>query len=179
MSSRKKVMAQNTKRTERSRSHVKVIRKGHLFVLSDLRLLLLNKHKKFEDDAIARFYCSVFPLPRWKQKKQQNTETGSITILTESTSRSIKRTSRSINIDSCDECPGHPTRGRSSWFKHILLQCNNSLSRFKPPAMTIMRSGYRLCPVLSCKINGVSVNATSIGNILRHIFILSNFRSLE
>ena len=42
-----------------SRSHVKVIRKGHLFVLSELRLLLMNKHKKFEDDAIARFCCSV------------------------------------------------------------------------------------------------------------------------
>ena len=45
--------------TERSRSHIKVIRKGHLFVLSSLRLLLLNKHKKFEDDAIARFCCSA------------------------------------------------------------------------------------------------------------------------
>ena len=52
-------MAQNTERTERSRSHVKVIRKGHRFVLSALRLLLLNKHKKFEDDAIARFCCSA------------------------------------------------------------------------------------------------------------------------
>ena len=47
------------KRTERSRSHVKVIHKGHLFVLSDLRLVLLNKDKKFEDDAIVRFCCSV------------------------------------------------------------------------------------------------------------------------
>ena len=42
-------------RTERPRSHIKVIRKGHWFVASALRLLLLNKHKKFEDDAIARF----------------------------------------------------------------------------------------------------------------------------
>ena len=47
-------------RTERSRSHIKIICKGHLFVLSELRLLLLNKHKKFEDDAIARFCCSAF-----------------------------------------------------------------------------------------------------------------------
>ena len=46
-------------RTERSRSHVKVIRKGHRFVLSALRLVLLNKHKKFEDSAIARFCCSA------------------------------------------------------------------------------------------------------------------------
>ena len=45
-------------RTERSRSHVKVIRKGHRFVKSALRLLFLNKHKKFEDDAIARFCCT-------------------------------------------------------------------------------------------------------------------------
>ena len=45
--------------TERSRSHVKVIRKGYLFVLSDLRLVLLNKDKKFQDDAIVRFCCSV------------------------------------------------------------------------------------------------------------------------
>ena len=36
-----------------------VIRKGHLFVLSELRLLLLNKDKKFEDDAIAKFCCSA------------------------------------------------------------------------------------------------------------------------
>ena len=39
--------------------------------------------------AIARFCCSVLPLPRWKQKNKKNTETGSITILTESTSQSI------------------------------------------------------------------------------------------
>ena len=45
--------------TERSRSHIKVFRKGHLFVLSALRLLLLNMHKKFEDGAIARFCCSA------------------------------------------------------------------------------------------------------------------------
>ena len=55
-----------------------------------LNQLLLNKHKKFEDDAIARFCCNVLPLPRWKQTKtKKNTEIGSITILTESTSRSI------------------------------------------------------------------------------------------
>ena len=77
------------KRTERSRSHVKVIRKGHRFVKSDLRLVLLNKEKKFEDDAIARFCCSALWLHRWKQKKKP-TETGSITILTDSTSRSIE-----------------------------------------------------------------------------------------
>ena len=46
-------------KTERSRSHVKIIHKGHRFVLSALRVLLLNKHKKFEDDAIARFCCSA------------------------------------------------------------------------------------------------------------------------
>ena len=55
----------------RSRSRIKVIRKGHRFVESDLRLLLLNKHKKIENDAIARFCCSVRPLHRWKQKKKK------------------------------------------------------------------------------------------------------------
>ena len=53
----------------RSRSRIKVFRKGHRFVESDLRLLLLNKHKKFENDAIARFCCSALQLHRWKQKK--------------------------------------------------------------------------------------------------------------
>ena len=64
-------MAQNTKGLERSRSHIKVIRKGHLFVLSDLRLLLLNKHKKFEDDAVARFCCSGGKSKRRKKKPRQ------------------------------------------------------------------------------------------------------------
>ena len=45
------------KSTERSRSHINVIHKGHRFVELDLHLLLLNKHKKFENYAIARF-CS-------------------------------------------------------------------------------------------------------------------------
>ena len=48
----------------RSRSQIKVMRKGHRFVESDLRLLLLNKHKKFENVAIARFCCSALPLHR-------------------------------------------------------------------------------------------------------------------
>ena len=64
-------MAQNTKKTKRSRSHVKVIRKGHQFVKSDLRLLLLNKHKKFEDDASARFCCSACQLNGLKKNPRQ------------------------------------------------------------------------------------------------------------
>ena len=38
---------------------VKVIRRGHRFVESALRLLLVSKHKKFQDDTIARFCCSI------------------------------------------------------------------------------------------------------------------------
>ena len=43
----------------RSRSLAKVIRKGHRIVESAVRLLLLNKCNKFEDDVIARFFCIV------------------------------------------------------------------------------------------------------------------------
>ena len=63
----------------RSRSHVKVIHKSHQFVESDLRLVLLNKDKKFEDDAIARFCCSVRWLNRFAQvetKKNQKKNHG-------------------------------------------------------------------------------------------------------
>ena len=65
-------MAQNTK------GHVKVIHKSHQFVESDLRLVLLNKDKKFEDDAISRFCCSVRWLNRFaqvetKKKKKKKT----------------------------------------------------------------------------------------------------------
>ena len=49
-------MAQNTKglkgQGHTSRSSVKVT-----YLCTALRLLLLNKHKKFEDDAVARFCC--------------------------------------------------------------------------------------------------------------------------
>ena len=43
----------------RSRSHIKVIRKGHCVVESSVCLLFFNKHKKFEDEAIARFCCNI------------------------------------------------------------------------------------------------------------------------
>ena len=52
-----------------------------------MRLLLLNKHKKFENDAIARFCSSVDNSKKWKKKPP--TETGLITRLTKSISRSI------------------------------------------------------------------------------------------
>ena len=58
-------------RTERSRSDIKVIRKGHRFVESALRLLLLNKHKKCDDDCIARFCCSGCQLHGWKKTPRQ------------------------------------------------------------------------------------------------------------
>ena len=45
-------------------SKVKVIRESHRIVKSKLRLLLLNKHKKFENDAIARFCSSK----KWGEK---------------------------------------------------------------------------------------------------------------
>ena len=49
-------MAQNTKglkgQGHTSRSSAKVTN-----LYTALRLLLLNKHKKFEDDAVARFCC--------------------------------------------------------------------------------------------------------------------------
>ena len=60
------------KRTERSRLHIKAIRKGHRFVESDLRLLLLNKHKKFEDDAIARFAAACFHCPGGNKKNPKH-----------------------------------------------------------------------------------------------------------
>ena len=71
-------MAQNAKVCK-----VKVIRKGHRFVESEQRLPLLNKHKKFENDAIARFCCSRSQSERWKKnnKKKQNTATRPITRL--------------------------------------------------------------------------------------------------
>ena len=53
---------------------------------SALRLLLVNKYKKFEENAIARFCCSMRNSEKWEK---QNTVTDSITILTKSTSRSI------------------------------------------------------------------------------------------
>ena len=56
-----------------------VIRKGHRFVESAMRLLLLNKHKKFENDAITRFCSSVDNSKKWEKN---NTGTGSITRLT-------------------------------------------------------------------------------------------------
>ena len=60
-------MAQNIYMV-RSRSHVKIICKGHPFVVSVLHLLLLllllRVHEKFADDAIATFCCSVVQLQR-------------------------------------------------------------------------------------------------------------------
>ena len=60
-------MAQNTKglkgQGHTSRSSVKVT-----YLYTALRLLLLNKHKKFEDDAIARFCCSASGSKRRKKK---------------------------------------------------------------------------------------------------------------
>ena len=52
-------MASKYESTVRSMSRVKAIRKGHRFVESALRLLLMSKHKKFQDDANTRFCCSV------------------------------------------------------------------------------------------------------------------------
>ena len=78
-------MAQNTKglkgQGHTSRSSVKVT-----YLYTALRLLLLNKHKKFEDDANARFCCSA---SESKRRKKKPTATTPITILTESTSRSV------------------------------------------------------------------------------------------
>ena len=54
---------------------------------SALRLLLVNKYKKFEDNAIARVCCSRRNSEKWGKKNP--TATGSITILTKSTSWSI------------------------------------------------------------------------------------------
>ena len=66
MSSRNRVTAQNTKglkgQGHTSRSSVKVT-----YLYTALRLLLLNKHKKFEDDAIARFCCSASESKRRKK----------------------------------------------------------------------------------------------------------------
>ena len=56
-----------------------------LIVKSARCLLLLNNLKKFENDAIARFCCIDEQLKKWGQN---TTKTGTITILTESTSRS-------------------------------------------------------------------------------------------
>ena len=54
---------------------------------SALHLLLVNKGKKSEDNAITRFCCSVRNSKSGGEKNP--TATSSITILTESTSRSI------------------------------------------------------------------------------------------
>ena len=63
-------MAQNTKglkgQGHTSRSSVKVT---YLFYLTCV-LLLLNKHKKFEDDAVARFCCSGGK-SKWRKKTPQ------------------------------------------------------------------------------------------------------------
>ena len=66
---------------------------------SALRLLLLNKHKKFENDAIARFCSSIDNSKKWKRNKKQNMATGSIIISTESTFRSIINIGHKYNID--------------------------------------------------------------------------------
>ena len=63
----------------RSRLHFKVIRKGYQFVKSALLLLLVSKHKKFEDHAIAKFCCSDDNSQRWekikkKKKKKKKTQ---------------------------------------------------------------------------------------------------------
>ena len=96
MSSRNRVTAQNTKglkgQGHTSRSSAKVT-----YLCTALRLLLLNKHKKFEDDAVARF--AVGSVNRSGGKKNHGDHSNnntdreylsvSKTILTESTSRSV------------------------------------------------------------------------------------------
>ena len=73
-------MAQNAKAL-RGQSHA-----PRSFIESALCLLLLNKHKKFENDAIARFCSSANELRKGGKK---NMATSTITKLTESTSWSI------------------------------------------------------------------------------------------
>ena len=63
-------MAKKGASPERSSSPIKAICKGHRFVESDLRLLLLNKHKKFDNDAIARFCSSI---DNWNKSCQKPT----------------------------------------------------------------------------------------------------------
>ena len=65
-------------------------------------LLLLNKHKKFENDAIARFCCIDGQSKKWKEKKPTATRSRPITRLTESNlsvnNKEIK-ISEEFNID--------------------------------------------------------------------------------
>ena len=49
-------------------------------------MLLVNKYKQFEDNAIARFKLKCEKLGKVGGEKNKNTATVSITVLTESTS---------------------------------------------------------------------------------------------
>ena len=51
---------------------VKVILKGHRFVESAQHLLLLNKYKKFDNDAIARFCWIVLQSMRINNNNSDN-----------------------------------------------------------------------------------------------------------
>ena len=50
-----------------------VIHKGHQFVESAQHLLLLNKHKNFENDASARFCCINEQSKKWRKKHGNQT----------------------------------------------------------------------------------------------------------
>ena len=53
-----RLVSQATGNMALSLPRIQIILKGHRFVESALRLLLQNKLKKFEDYAIAKYYCS-------------------------------------------------------------------------------------------------------------------------
>ena len=53
-------------------SKVKVIGKGHQIVESVLRLVLMSEHKKFNDDAVARFCSSLGNSKRQRSRKNDN-----------------------------------------------------------------------------------------------------------